>query len=519
MTVSNIGDPDTPTGAGTEPDAASAPPEEQLFAANELACEFFQDALQTPQGATARRYAESRGLAEADCREWEIGYAPPGWETLTDTLAARGHGRELAIAAGLAVQGARGAYDRFRDRLIFPIRDERWRLVGFGARALHEEQEPKYLNTPQTTLFDKRAICYGFARAWPDLERSGSAIVVEGYLDVIGCWQAGLHNVVAVLGTAVSSAQIAAIAGVCRNVVLALDADNAGAEAVWRVLDVMSREGEAEIATAVDWRGVVSYQEVLRGEVRIAALPRNTDPADLALAAPAELRARIHAAAPALAYLFDTTAQRVDLSKPRERSNAVMMLAPLVAAVAEPLARARWMQRLARLGGVDLATVQRLLRSAAAEQRTPRSRQGTASVEPASQEHADAAECQLLGLLLRHEQIADIGQALEAEIFESEELRAEFSAWRAGADSATQLAELPAVLLHDALSEAELRRLVCDLVDGLRTQRQHRRLRAETRAIARATGEARQAGAQEEQALLEERLTELTKQRRAANQG
>ena len=497
----------------------------ESLAANELASEFFQDALHAGEGAAARRYAASRGLTVSDCREWEIGYAPPGWEGLTNALGARGYDHETAIAAGLAVQGARGVYDRFRERLVFPIRDEHERLVGFGARALEEEQEPKYLNTPQTALFDKSAICYGFPRARREMERSGSAIVVEGYLDVIGCWQAGVENAVAVLGTAVSGAQVAAIARLCSSVVLALDADNAGAEAVWRALDVMAREGESEIAPAIDWRGIVSYQEVLRGEVLVAALPRDSDPADLARSAPAELRACITAASPALEYLFDATTQRTDFDNPRARAGAVAMLAPLVAAVADPLQRGRWAQRLARIGGVDVGTIQRIMQSAATEQRAPRARRGAVSSDPASRGgpasggHAATAERQLMGLLLRHEQVADIGQGLEAEVIESEEVRAEFSAWLAGEDCSPRLAELPEVLMHDTLPDEELRRLVTDLVDGLRAQRQHRRLRAETRAIARAAGEARQAGATGEQALLAERLGELAEQRRGAPSG
>ncbi|TAK75389.1 MAG: DNA primase, partial [Dehalococcoidia bacterium] len=138
---------------------------ERLLAANEAAAVFWQAALAGAEGGEARAYAERRGLDDATVRAWQLGFAPDGWRSLTDHLVARGFSEDDLIEAGLAIKGDRGVYDRFRYRLIFPTRDGRRRLIGFGARAMRPGDEPKYLNTPQTPLFDKSGNLYGLDRA------------------------------------------------------------------------------------------------------------------------------------------------------------------------------------------------------------------------------------------------------------------------------------------------------------------------------------------------------------------
>ena len=251
---------------------------ERLLSANEAAAIFFQAALDGPDGAEALAYAERRGLDAGARRDWQIGYAPDSWNALTDHLAVRGFGPELLVAAGLAAEGDRGLYDRFRGRLIFPTRDERGRLTGFGGRVLGEDQEPKYLNTPQTPLFDKSGTLYGLDRAGPEARRAERLIVVEGYMDVIGCHQAGLRNVAASMGTAITERQMQLVKRFTPNVVLALDADNAGSEATLRAVGVAAGAADHGTVTTLDWRGLVSYQDVLRADIHIAALPDGEDP-------------------------------------------------------------------------------------------------------------------------------------------------------------------------------------------------------------------------------------------------
>ena len=159
---------------------------ERLLQANEAAAIFFQSHLAGAPGEQARAYCDSRGLDAEAIATWQLGYAPDDWRTLTDHLVARGFTEDDVVESGLAVRSENGrVYDRFRNRLIFPTRDVRKRLIGFGARALNPEDTPKYLNTPQTPLFDKSGNLYGLDRANDAIRRTDRAVVVEGYMDVI----------------------------------------------------------------------------------------------------------------------------------------------------------------------------------------------------------------------------------------------------------------------------------------------------------------------------------------------
>ena len=494
---------------------------EQLLSANEAAAVFFQAALSSPEGAAALAYAEERGLDAAARRDWQIGYAPDSWQALTDHLGARGYGPDVLIAAGLAVQGDRGPYDRFRGRLIFPTRDERGRLTGFGGRALLADQEPKYLNTPQTPLFDKSGTLYGLDRAGPEARRADQLIVVEGYMDVIGCWQAGLHNVAASMGTAISERQMRLVKRFTPNVVLALDADNAGSEATLRAVGVAAGAADHDTVATLDWRGLVSYQDVLRADIRIAALPEGEDPDSLARKNPDELRALVDAARPVADHLFDAIEERTNLEDPRARSQAVEALAPTVAAMADAVVRAHWLQRLARLGRISEAAAQALVARgagpvrpapvpssrelAAARQQPPPGAPPPGAAQPGG---ANPGESQLLRLLLRFPSCRDAGEALDPDTFEDGAHRLLFETWREhehlddrGAELDEDLAALYASLRGGELPEAygqmtpaQLREIIESTAWQLRTRRQQARIRAEAGAVAEQIAEARRAG-------------------------
>ena len=295
---------------------------ERLLRANEAAAVFFQSALQGPQGVDALSYAEQRGL-DAETRErWQIGLAPPGWRNLADHLTARGFTEADLLEAGLAAEGERGVYDRFRERLIFPTRDVRGRLIGFGARALRPEDEPKYLNTPQTPLFDKSATLYGLDRAGDEARRAGRIVVVEGYMDVIAAHQFGIVNVVASMGTAITDRQMALVKRFTENVVLALDADTAGSEATLRGVQVAADASERTATPTVDWRGLVTYQDVLKADIRVASLPQGEDPDTLVRADPDRFRALIDEAKPVVDHLLDAVTAQIEPDDPRSRARA-----------------------------------------------------------------------------------------------------------------------------------------------------------------------------------------------------
>ncbi len=514
---------------------------ERLLAANDAATLFYQAQLGGPHGASAREYAERRGLDAATQRQWQLGYAPDEWSALTDHLTARGFQDRELVAAGLAIEGQRGLYDRFRGRLVFPTRDVRGRMVGFGGRALGADQEPKYLNTPRTPLFDKSGTLYGLDRGGIEARRQDRLIVVEGYMDVIACHQAGIENVAASMGTAITEAQMQLIKRFTPNVVLALDADNAGSEATIRAVEVASGAADSDTVATIDWRGLVSYQNVLQADIRIAAIPEGEDPDSLVRSDPARLRALIDEAKPVADHLFEAVAERTDLDDARARSRAVEAIVPTVAAMADPIVRAEYVQRLARLGRVDERTVTELLAQRAPVQR--RSRRTADDTPPApgpdeaptrptpvpsARELAQATrrnssgaqsnpaladvepgELQLLRPLLLRPDCREAGLELDPDIFEYGANRRLFEAWRQDDDFVARIQELDEesqahfVLLTEAgLPEAyetmvgsQLCAVISKTAKALRERRRKERLSAEGVAVAHEIAEARRGGA------------------------
>ena len=490
---------------------------QRLLDANEAAEMFWQAQLEGPAGAEALAYAERRGLDRAARREWRIGYAPAGWSALADHLAARGFGPETLAAAGLAAEGERGPYDRFRDRLIFPTRDERGRLTGFGGRALRDGQEPKYLNTPQTPLFDKGGTCYGLDRAGPEARRAGRLIVVEGYMDAIACRRAGLPNVAASMGVAITERQMRLVKRFTPNIVLALDADNAGSEATLRAIGVAAGAADHAPAPTIDWRGLVSFQDVLRADIRIAALPPGEDPDSIVRGDPDALRALIDDARPVADHLFGTIAERADLENPRARAEAAEALAPTVAAMADPVVRAHYLQRLARLARIDEAAAQALIARARRPVRpapVPSARELAAAARPPARAAAgagDAAgggEALLLRLLLLRPECRAAGLGLDPAVFEDGARRRLFGTWRERADLGERadgldgdlralLASLTAAGLsesHGRMTAAQLEEVVRDTGENLRARRRRARVAAEQLAVAEQVAESRRGG-------------------------
>lgn len=218
---------------------------ERLFAANRFAARFYARQLaQSPEAQVAREFLEARGIDQESCRAFLLGYAPSGWDALYRALREAKFAHEEAVTAGLAIsrQSGQGAYDRFRHRLVFPILDTQGQVVGFGGRALGEE-EPKYLNSPETPVFIKGRQLYGIHLALPAIREREEAMVVEGYTDVIACHSQGLTHAVATLGTALTGDQARWLARFARKVVLAYDADSAGIGAAVRNLDVLAETG------------------------------------------------------------------------------------------------------------------------------------------------------------------------------------------------------------------------------------------------------------------------------------
>ena len=404
---------------------------DRLLRANEAAAVYFQAALAGPDGAAARRYLDQRGLDAETRTTWQLGYAPEGWRGLLEHLQGRGFSEDDLLEAGLAVRGDRDPYDRFRDRLIFPTRDGRGRLIGFGARALRPEDEPKYLNTPQTPLFDKSGTLYGLDRAAEPARRADRLVVVEGYMDVIAAHQFGIENVVASMGTAITEKQMALVKRLTRNVVLALDADTAGSAATLRGVEVAAGAADHQTVATIDWRGLVRYQDVLQADIRVVTMPDGEDPDSMVRAEPQRFRDLLQAARPVADHLFDAVTASADLSNARERSLALETLSPMVAAVADPVVRAEYVQRLARIGRVDERTVLALLLRAGGDRAAaplPSPAELRRQGKQRSPQTPDG-EAQLLQLLLLRPEGRPAGLALDPDTFEDSTNRQLFAAW------------------------------------------------------------------------------------------
>lgn len=231
-----------------------------VLKANEVAAEFFQQMLRSPQGAPAAEYLGRRALGEQACRDFRLGYAPAGWDALLRHMAGKGYGEQLLQAAGLVKPRATGGcYDVFRHRVMFPIIDVSGRILGFGGRALDPDEQAKYLNSPDTAVFKKGATVYGLNLAREAISRANLALIVEGYIDVISLVQAGFTNVVACLGTATTEAHLRLLARYTENLCFVYDGDAAGLRAALRNIAVF---------------------EASRASARIAVLPEGLDPDD-----------------------------------------------------------------------------------------------------------------------------------------------------------------------------------------------------------------------------------------------
>jgi DNA primase len=210
-----------------------------LYDVMDLAAKFFEATLASGKGANARGYLADRGVKPATQIEFRLGYAPADRYALKEHLGSRGVSVEDMIAAGLLIAGEDIAipYDRFRDRITIPIHDQRGRVIAFGARALNPDMQPKYLNSPDTSLFQKGTTVFNFHRARQPAHNDGSVVVVEGYMDAISIYQAGLKSVVATMGTAFSEDQIKLLWRLSPEPIVCFDADNAGIAAAYRSVD------------------------------------------------------------------------------------------------------------------------------------------------------------------------------------------------------------------------------------------------------------------------------------------
>jgi DNA primase len=284
---------------------------------------------ESKEAVKARDYLAQRGLREEVLRGFGVGYAPSAWDKILVRGQQAGFNVEEMRSVGLAQRGRSGGeYDRFRERIMFPIRDRRGRVLGFGGRAMRSDQGAKYVNTAETDFFHKSQMLYGVDRAKAAIAKAGRAVVVEGYTDVLALHQAGIEEAVGVMGTAITPDQVAALSGMVEEVVLALDADSAGQEAMLRAQRVAAGR---------------------RMRLRVAAMPAGEDPAEMMVeeGGPERFRALLDGAEELTAFQVALVLGRTDTSSPVERDRALAEVAPVLAGMGETASREDLVRRVA----------------------------------------------------------------------------------------------------------------------------------------------------------------------------
>ncbi len=327
---------------------------ERLSEAMTAAVTYYQhQLLKSNEGAAARDYLNERGVSAASIESFGLGYALDGWDNLMKYLTSRGFKVEELLAAGLIGErdNAGGHFDRFRGRVIFPIRDRQGKVIALGGRVLAgaPKDVPKYLNSPQTVLFDKGATLYGLDLAKEGIRRADRVVIVEGYLDVIMSHQHGHSNVVAPLGTALGEKHIGLIKKLTKRIVMALDADTAGQLATLKGIEVLKQGFDTLTVPVPTARGLIRFEQQLDADVRIATLPAGKDPDDVVRQGGSTWRELIERALPVVDYYFASVAGSVDLNSARGKSEAVEKLIPAILEVHDRIQREHYLQKLARL--------------------------------------------------------------------------------------------------------------------------------------------------------------------------
>ncbi len=337
----------------------------RLFKLMELAGRFFQEALRASGGHQARQYLDSRQIDSATIQAFQMGCAPPG-NVLLQRILQQGYTRQDALACGLAKQNERGeVYSNFRSRIMFPIRDLTGRIIAFGGRILGDGR-PKYLNSPETDLYVKSRHLFGLDVARDEIRRLDQAILVEGYFDCVVPYQFGVKNVVASLGTSLTSGHVSLLARFSRNAVINFDPDLAGAKATMRSIDLLLEEGF---------------------QIRVMQLPGGQDPDTFVRENGVEAyRLKIEQAPPFVEYILEKQLQEVkDAFSPAGKREIVTRILPYLQRMADNVERAEWLNRVAVRLRVDEGLLWSELR------KMPR-RKGKPQASGASVEKSDQVE-------------------------------------------------------------------------------------------------------------------------------
>jgi DNA primase len=363
------------------------------------------------QAQIAREHLAKRGITAQTIETFQLGYALESWDALHNHLLQKGFSNEELIDAGLLVQREDGrVFDRFRNRVMIPIHDGKGRPIGFGARALKDGDEPKYLNSPQTALFDKSHTLFALHAARQAIRDQKVAVIVEGYMDALAAHQHGFNNVVASLGTALTEHQFRQLQKLAPRIVLALDPDTAGINAMLRGLDVARETLDREAAPIFNPRGLISFASKMQIDIRVLTVPEGKDPDELMEEDANRWRTLVENAPPVVPFVIDALSAGRDLNDPREKAKLAKEVLPIIRDVADPVEQTVYMQQLARRLQVEERAMFDQMRvvNAAPARATPRTRQRAAPVPESPKRDTTDLEFYCLSLLLRHPHVLNI---------------------------------------------------------------------------------------------------------------
>jgi DNA primase len=368
-----------------------------------------------PEAGAARAYVAKRNLRDETIETFSLGFSLPGWDHGRSFLTEQGYTVEDLIKVGLLVQKEEtgSTYDRFRNRLMIPIRDLQGRVIGFGARALDPEDVPKYLNSPQTALFDKSHTLFGLDLARRAIRDGDRVVVVEGYMDVMQAHQAGFANVVAQMGTALTESQLKQLQRYTKRLVLALDPDAAGVSATLRGVEVAQGTLEQEWEPIFDPRGLVGYEGRLGAEIRVLRLPGGQDPDDLIREEPQRWVELVESAVSVVDFYLGILMEGIDLEDTKAKAQVVDTLLPVLRAVTNPVEREDYAQKVARALRVDARSV--LARLHSTERQAARRQYGAPRAEEQPSAERPIADLEghcLSALLQRSDLLWQVNESL-----------------------------------------------------------------------------------------------------------
>jgi DNA primase len=391
---------------------------ERLIQINEATASYYHYLLtKTTEGEEASNYLTQRKISPKIIENFQLGFSKDSFEDLKQHLLNAGSDETELLAAGLILEKERGdSYDRFRNRLMFPIRDINGKVIGFGARAL-DDSLPKYLNSPQTIVFDKSSNLYAIDRAKDSIRKKGEVVIMEGYMDVLTSHQHGWDNAVASMGTALTEKQLSSLKKLTKNLVLALDADTAGEEATLRMAEN------------------IDIENYLHAEVKVVIPHNSKDPDEEIRKDPALWAQSLEKATSIMDFILEATKGKVDFGNIQGKIIATDRLLPVISKIDDPIRRGHYVQKLAQMLKIKENDLRDRLTKLKFDERKRKTRgQGSPKISKSVSLSFNPIEDYCLGMLLQYPALRTEGMKLDADFFEFSETKELFLKWQQNVD-------------------------------------------------------------------------------------